>query len=228
MKILLVTATAPEIKPLLDYYAFKEKSIMPQLLHTRLSKSLSMDLLITGPGLHHTAFHSGRHLANHAYDLAINAGICGSFKKKFPIGSVVTVGSETIADFGAENKNQFIPASKIKLYHPQEIIAVSDTIENTFAYNQIFTHLPIARSITVNTVHGNAESIQKVKKRLHPDIESMEGFAFFYACKFSQIPFLEIRSVSNMVEIRNTANWKTDVAIQNLNTELINGFKQIQ
>jgi hypothetical protein len=44
-------------------------------------------------------------------------------------------------------------------------------------------YLKKARAITVNTVHGNDMSIKKVQERLTPQLESMEGAAFFYACQ---------------------------------------------
>jgi futalosine hydrolase len=46
----------------------------------------------------------------------------------------------------------------------------------------------------------------------------MEGAAFMYACLIHQIPFAEVRAVSNVVEKRNRASWKLREAIDNLNT----------
>jgi futalosine hydrolase len=70
----------------------------------------------------------------------------------------------------------------------------------------------------VNTVHGNARSIAAVTRRFKPQVESMEGAAFMYACLIHQIPFAEVRAVSNVVEKRNRAAWKLREAIDNLNT----------
>ncbi len=42
--------------------------------------------------------------------------------------------------------------------------------------------LPAVSGITVNTVHGRDQSIAAVTARLAPQVESMEGAAFMYAC----------------------------------------------
>jgi len=52
------------------------------------------------------------------------------------------------------------------------------------------------------------------------DIESMEGAALHYVCLQENIPFLQVRSVSNYVGERDKTKWKMKEAIHNLNTEL--------
>ena len=78
------------------------------------------------------------------------------------------------------------------------------------------------KSITVNTVHGNENSIQEIVKRLNPDVESMEGAAVFQACKEFVIPCMQIRAISNKVEKRNKSNWDMPLAIKNLNIAVEN------
>jgi futalosine hydrolase len=55
-----------------------------------------------------------------------------------------------------------------------------------------------------------------ISERYHPDIETMEGAAFFYVCSRENIPFLAIRAVSNKVELRNREKWNIPLAINNL------------
>ena len=74
-----------------------------------------------------------------------------------------------------------------------------------------------ANAITVNTVHGNEDSIANIVARLNPQLESMEGAAFFYACHKLHVPCIQIRAVSNYVEKRNRDNWDIPLAIKNLN-----------
>ena len=77
--------------------------------------------------------------------------------------------------------------------------------------------LPRVNGITVNTVHGSEQSIAAVLERFRPEVESMEGAAFAYACDISDVPYAQVRAVSNIVERRNRKAWKLDVAIRNLN-----------
>ena len=76
--------------------------------------------------------------------------------------------------------------------------------------------LPVVRGITVNTVHGNARSIAAAVQRFHPQVESMEGAAFMYACLIQGVAFAQVRAVSNSVERRNRAGWRMADAIESL------------
>ena len=82
------------------------------------------------------------------------------------------------------------------------------------------TNLQKVKGITVNTVHGNEESIAEIVNRLNPDVESMEGAAFFKVCKEFAVPCIQIRAISNNVEKRNKANWNMSLAIGNLNNQV--------
>ena len=78
--------------------------------------------------------------------------------------------------------------------------------------------LPAVRGITVNTVHGNDRSIADVVARCRPQVESMEGAAFMYACLINDVRFAQVRAVSNIVEKRNRGAWRMADAIRNLGT----------
>jgi futalosine hydrolase len=83
--------------------------------------------------------------------------------------------------------------------------------------NDVLLRLPGVHGITVNTVHGSDRTIAAVRQRCEPQVESMEGAAFMFACLIHQIPFAEVRAVSNVVEKRNRASWRMTEAIDNLN-----------
>ena len=80
---------------------------------------------------------------------------------------------------------------------------------------------PKLRAITVNTVHGSEDEIEKIRQRLNPQVETMEGAAFFFACKMAQVSCIQIRAISNYVERRNKANWDIPSAVKNLNDEIV-------
>jgi len=50
-------------------------------------------------------------------------------------------------------------------------------------------------------------------RRFAPQVESMEGAAFMYACLISGVPFAQVRAVSNIVEKRNREAWQMGEAI---------------
>jgi futalosine hydrolase len=49
----------------------------------------------------------------------------------------------------------------------------------------------------------------------------MEGGAFLYACLSENIPCIQIRSISNYVAPRNSAEWDIKKAVQTLNKTLL-------
>lgn len=213
MKILLVCATKFEIAPLLK--KFRKFSFKGNLISYGFGMH-SIDVLVTGAGMTATSFHLGKTL-NKKYDLAINVGIAGSFKKNIPLGSVVNVVNDCFADFGAEDGQLFRTATEIGL---SKIISYPCSYFRIKSVRQILDQFHPAKGITVNTVHGDLASIKKVIKKFNPDIETMEGAAFFMACNHEKIPCIQIRAISNYVERRNKKKWKMKPAVFNLSTSL--------
>jgi futalosine hydrolase len=176
------------------------------------------DVLITGVGMVATAYALGKQLATKRYDLAINLGIAGSFDRSIALGDVVEVVQDTFTELGAEDGDSFINLDNL---------GFGNTIHQTKARltDYVDRSLKQVHGITVNTVHGNEASIDRVQQLTNAQIESMEGAAFFYACEQAGIPALQIRSVSNYVEKRDRNAWKIGLAVKELNTfaiELLN------
>ena len=90
---------------------------------------------------------------------------------------------------------------------------LENSIKNTF-------NVSTANSITVNTVTDNFLQTSMFTKKYDPDLESMEGAAFHYVCIQENVPFLQLRSVSNFVGERVKTNWKMKESIENLNHHL--------
>jgi futalosine hydrolase len=169
-----------------------------------------IDILITGIGMVATAAQTARALAKKSYDVAFNFGVCGSFDRRLEPGRVVHVVSDRIAELGAEDDGVFLTMDELGL--PAEPVFVNAEPPA----NRALAGLPAVAGITVNTVHGNERSIAAVARRFAPQVESMEGAAFMYACLMSKIPFAQVRAVSNIVEKRNRAAWNMDEATRNL------------
>lgn len=206
MKTLLVAATIFEVKDLLAHFKQPEQDFI---------ETESFDVLITGVGMTATAFALGRHLNPTKYDLVINLGIAGAFNKTYALGDLLLVTEEIFSELGAEDGDQFIAIDELGFGHSR-IKAIEPSL-NLKSGLPIYPSLKTALGITVNTVHGQNQSIEKIKKRLAPDVESMEGAAVLYACNQLHMPFMQIRAISNYVEQRNKANWNIPLAIENLN-----------
>jgi futalosine hydrolase len=76
------------------------------------------------------------------------------------------------------------------------------------------------KGITVNKVHGHTQSIGQLLEVIQPDIETMEGAAFLYACQSIGLKCLQLRSISNYVDSRDRTAWNIPLAIRNLNQTL--------
>jgi futalosine hydrolase len=208
MRILFVAATEFEVNSLFGSGSAGAKS--PEKMH-HLPLSAHHALLITGVGMVATAFSLGRELATNQYDLAINLGIAGSFDRDIAPGDIVEITEDTIAELGAEDDETFLPISQMGF--GESNFKASKKLSAIYEGH----NLKQASAITVNTVHGNEVSIQKIQQRLNAQIESMEGAAFFYACREAGVPCLQIRAVSNYVEKRNRDAWQIGLAVKNLN-----------
>lgn len=219
MNVLITAATPFEIAGL---QAYLSKHFISTGTHQFQKGEVRIALLITGPGLAMTAYGLGRVLAVDDWHLAVNAGICGTLSDRFELGQAVQVVSERFADLGVEEADG-------RFTHLQELGLIESSQTPFEADGRLlnpggaeFGMLPTAEGISVNKVHGYAPSIAALRQK-YPDaeVESMEGAAFFYACLLEQVPFLEIRAVSNHVAPRNREAWAIEPALEQLNAALI-------
>ncbi|MET3977743.1 futalosine hydrolase [Mucilaginibacter sp. UYP25] len=206
MRILFVAATSFEVESL--KLKVESENSGANFKHS----TLDIQLLITGVGMVTTAFALGRELATKQYDLAINLGIAGSFDRSIALGDLVEVIEDTIAELGAQDDETFLPIAEMGF--GESVFKATKQLSNIFKDQ----YIKKAKAITVNTVHGNQASIQQIEQRLNPQIESMEGAAFLYACREAGVPCMQIRAVSNYVEKRNRDAWQISLAVKNLNT----------
>lgn len=215
-RILIVSATpfeiAASIKYLEDNFSLKEGSFV--------RGPLSVDILITGVGMVNTSFHLTRHLPGHPpYNLAINAGIAGCFDRSVPLATVANVVRDTFGDIGVtESDGSFLDVFDLRF---------ADRAETPFEDGWLVNDpegaafLPNMSSVTVNTVTGTVNGIERLQGKYNPQLESMEGAAFAYVCSMMEQKYLQIRSVSNYIEPRNRSNWKVEEALDSLNEVMI-------
>lgn len=213
MHILIVSATQFEVKPLLDHLQIND----PVTGMNKSGKAFNgkcMDVLITGVGMVNTALMIGRHLTD-SYHMVINVGVCGAFTKNLEPGQVVRVTEDVLSEMGAEDGTEFLTYDTLNL--PGEHV-FSECNDTSYAMVEL---LQKVKGITVNTVHGNELSIGKINALYHADVESMEGAAFFAACKGISGNYIQLRTISNYVERRDKSKWQMPLAIKNLNDFLI-------
>jgi futalosine hydrolase len=174
-------------------------------------------VLITGVGMVATAVWTSRLLSATSYDLALNLGLCGSFDRSLGPGTVVHVTSDRLPELGAEDGDAFLTIHDLQLIDRDDFPFRGGALVNGEPPAiDALRKLPPVAGITVNTVHGREQSIAGVMARVEPQVESMEGAAFMYACLVHGVPFAQVRAVSNVVERRNRAAWRIGDAVDGL------------
>ncbi|MEY2917922.1 MAG: futalosine hydrolase [Bacteroidota bacterium] len=208
MQILLTAATPDEIELFINSYR-------------------NIDILITGVGAPSTMYHLQKKLQQVDYDFVIQAGIAGSFSNNLSLGETALVKQDTFGDLGAEEKRTFTPFFKSGLINAHEFPFADGWLMNSSEGLLKNSTLKSVKGVTVNKVSDSFLQKLQLIDAFNPQIESMEGAALHYVCLQENIPFVQIRSVSNYVGERDKTKWKIKEAIENLNTELSILIKQL-
>jgi futalosine hydrolase len=220
VRILLVAATAAEIGPVVA--ELRRTADRGPRITSYASHSHDVDVLVSGVGMVATATWCSHALARERYDLAINLGVCGTFDRTLPLGTVVHVVTDRLAELGVEDGDAFLTVQDLQLLGDNDPPFINGRLVNE-APPAIATlnRLRAVDGITVSTVHGREQSIACVTERFSPQVESMEGAAFMYACLVHRRPFAQVRAISNVVERRNRAAWQLTEAIENLGSDAL-------
>lgn len=217
MNFLLIAATEAEIALSREHIASSWKQVDKDIFEKNGNR---LHILIGGVGMAATAYHLTKALSKTKFDLALQAGICGAFDRSIQLGEVLHVTSEQFGDMGAEDGENYLDIFDMGLIAGDE-----QPFNNNRLYSRPPEHLiPKLREVsglTVNMVTGNEHSVARLAKRYQCQVESMEGAAFHYVCLQENVPFAQVRAVSNYIERRNRAAWKIGEAVTNLNNWLI-------
>jgi futalosine hydrolase len=207
MKILLVAATAAEIKPLIK--------------EVRTSSSLpALSVMISGIGMLNTSYHLVKQIQLNRPDIIIQAGVAGTFNKAYEPGVLVAVKRDRIADLGVVEKNKWRNIYDLGLEKPSVFPFRNGWLVNPHSKLLANTNLPQVSAISISEISTDQTMINHYVKNFGAVIESMEGAALHYVSKMERIPFLQIRAISNHIGERNKKKWNLPVAIKNLNSML--------
>jgi futalosine hydrolase len=215
-KILYVAAVAPEAD------ALKKITGMKSYQDGCRFGNFEISLLVTGVGSISTAWAMKQWISvNEKPDLAINAGIAGSYKDELETGAVVMPVTDCFADAGVEDDNNFLTLPEAGLKGADEFPFTNGLLFADTGYSiRMKSLVKQVRAITVNTATGSEATRARLIKKFNPDIETMEGATFFYICSREGIPFLALRAISNIVEKRNRDKWNIPLALDNLSEKL--------
>ena len=214
MNILITTATDIE----LQYITKKIGTI----------KNHSIDFCATGIGCTQTTFELTKKLLSGNTNLAINAGIAGSFSENISIGDVVIVETETFGNLGITYPDRFSTLFDEGLIDKNKYPFVDGRLICTHINEFNLSKLKRVQGLTVDAANGEKKQINRLKKTFCADIETMEGAAFFYVCCQLNVPFLEFRAISNRIEPRDKNKWNIPLAMNNLINDIFDFLTDLQ
>jgi futalosine hydrolase len=180
--------------------------------------------VLTGIGPINAAFVLGKVLATcPQLRGVINLGIGGSFDLDLlPLGTCVVAREEIWPEFGIKHAEcVHARALGFPLGHTKsDAIWDRILIDPDEAALRTGLLLPScirrASFLTVAGVTSTKERSLFLQTMYHAGVENMEGFALALACATSDIPFLEIRTISNLVGPRDKATWQIKKAFASL------------
>jgi futalosine hydrolase len=196
MSLLIVAATELEIKPIINLM------------------NGEADFLIHGIGAGSTSYHITKKICANSYDLVIQTGIAGTYEGGPMLGEAVGVISDRYADLGIEEKGMITPLEKAGFAAFDQHPFTNGCLMNPWVSKWNAQDLRMVTAATVNLIHDDMNRTQKLVDQFHPEIETMEGAAFHQVCIMENIPFIQIRGISNHVGVRDKSRWKMDQAIE--------------
>jgi len=205
--ILVVAATAKEINPFIEL--------------TRTGDINNADILISGIGLTASTYHLAKQFSLKKYDLVIQAGVAGCFDLRIPLGAVVAVKQDAIADQSVVELERLKTLFDLNLVPQDQYPYKKGWLINTNKEVLKKTKLKTVKGISVNQISTSKQMIKFYRDVFDPVTESMEGAALHYVCLMENVPFVQIRSISNYIGERNKKKWDMMDSIMNLNDSLM-------
>ena len=212
MRVIITAATNGEWMP-----SFQK--INPAYAGT--NKRFSVGFHESGIGLLASSVSLMKMFVQETPSLIIQVGIAGCFDKKIPLGKVFVVKDDFAGDIGVMENKVWKDLFDLKLDKPNDAPYEKKSLPNPWLSQYNLLKLPTKKGVTVNTISTDKNKIDLYSGRYKATLESMEGAALHYMGRDLNIPFIQIRAVSNYVGERNKAKWEMQEAIYNLNETLL-------
>jgi futalosine hydrolase len=156
-------------------------------------------------------------LAKHRPDAVVLVGICGAYPDRhlrsglqaLNIHDLCMVASEVLVDDGVLTPEGFLDLAHLQL---GDIGPIPCDAELTGKISAV-VGCPLVTGATVSTGAGVDSISQAYALRSGAQIETMEGGAVAAVCRRFEVPFAQLRAVSNRTGDRNHGAWDLDGAL---------------
>lgn len=192
-------------------------------------------LINTGIGKVNAAHSATFLLENYPVKCMINAGVGGAYPNSgLKIGDTAIASKETYGDDGVIAPTGWKDLKEIGI--PLLQIGMRRYF-NEFPLNQAeLVPLNSGKSfqtkrgifVTVSSVTGAHQRALELEDRFNAICENMEGAAVAHICAMYNIPFFEIRGISNMAGIRDKRRWNLSLASENCQQAVLKLIPQLR
>ena len=209
MKVVITSATNLELNRI-------RKDINPEYLDG--SNSLKVTFHVSGVGMLATCFSVTRLIYDEQPDLIIQSGIAGCFNSNVFLAEVVAIKDEVAGDIGVEENGVFSDLFDMNFQKENEFPYTNKNLANPWLTKYNMLGLEEVTGITVNEISTRKERIEQLRIKYNPVVESMEGAALHYVGLQTNVPFIQLRAISNYIGERDKSKWKFNEAFENLSS----------
>lgn len=218
MRIIVTAATVDEWMP---------AYLQIDTLYTSVSKRMKVIFHQSGVGMLASAVSLTRVVHEEKPDLMVQLGIAGAFDEKMTLGKVVCISDESLGDLGVQEDGKWKDIFDLKLekssYPPFE----RRKLPNQWLAEYNLLKLPEVPAVTINEITTSEERKQQLVRKYEAVTESMEGAALHYVCRNFNVPFIQMRAISNYIGERDKSKWEIKAAIENINQALIKYLEKL-
>lgn len=175
--------------------------------------------------------------------LIVNFGVGGAYPSSgLKIGDIAVAEKEIYGDEGIYLKNGFHTAEAIgipllvkarrryfnKFQLDKKLLDKALKSSNLVTrHSSLVTHVKSGTFVTLSTCTGTLKRAKELEKTFHAICENMEGAAVAHVCTLYEIPMVEIRGISNVVEDRDKKKWNLKLASENCQKVVIEFLKRL-
>ncbi|MFZ1529938.1 MAG: futalosine hydrolase [Ferruginibacter sp.] len=183
------------------------------------ARNPAVPVFIHGVGAAHAVFALTQKLAEGKYSRVIQAGIAGSFLPELELGEVVAVKQDRFADLGVLEQGKLSTVFEMGLAKADDAPYKKGWLKNEGGWIDGLSCKKL-NGVTVNLLNADAGYATMLRDKYDAAVESMEGAALHYVCLQMNIPFLQLRAISNYVGERDKTKWKMEEAVRRLGEEV--------
>lgn len=228
MKISIFAATELELAPLQKQ---ENNALFSQTGH-------QVQFCTTGVGMLQSSFHIHRHLYNYQPDFLLQIGIAGCFDSKLALGTVVAVQREYLGSLGV-NEGHWRDIFDLGLQGESDAPFYQKALINSHIEDWNWLQkagIITGGSITVDEITTDLARIEDLKQvyaapagvQSLPMLESMEGASLHFIGLQYQLPFLQLRGVSNYIGQRDKSKWQIGPALNAVTAAALKVIGQIK